>query len=393
MLWTLLCPHFLLPDVYPCVAACRLMATKDKISEFPSREAGVSQELEVGFGKRGLWKKGSFQQSPFLEILEKKEILEIFESPRTLKNKGESDHFQEILENLEILEFLEIPSVKRPFPTDHFLRPQRTKILTLQNLRKATPQESALGRTNLNFWIHIVRMFFAWLTGLILATFLEFLAFFLLLQGIPCFFSVFCTFFPKDFGGSPSKKNPCFFSSSRILPTQSGKKTGFPQTFLRLFQTTSDLSSGTKTPRFLKRERLRFSCVCVLKTLGFEKLRFRGTTVMFAIITFLIQKHFKTVTVMVILGKLIQMTFKTVIGNQWKWRGDCGRQDGNGNGNSSEFQDGNGNGNLGKINSQELALFRSLCNKRQLSRKNKFDKLSGMFPTLVFVAFWAQNFA
>ena len=33
-----------------------------------------------------------------------------------------------------------------------------------------------------------------------------------------------------------------------------------------------------------------------------------------------------------------------------------------------------------------LALFRSLCNKRQLSRKNKFDKLSGMFPALVFVA-------
>ena len=62
----------------------------------------------------------------------------------------------------------------------------------------------------------------------------------------------------------------------------------------------------------------------------------------------IIQKHFKTVTVTVILGNLIQMTFKTVIGNQWKWRGDCGRQDGNGNGNSSEFQDGNGNGNLGK---------------------------------------------
>ena len=77
------------------------------------------------------------------------------------------------------------------------------------------------------------------------------------------------------------------------------------------------------------------------------------TTVIFEIITFLIQKHFKTVTVTVILGKLIQMIFKTVIGNQWKWRGDCGRQDGNGNGNSSEFQDGNGNGNLGKISSQE----------------------------------------
>ena len=34
-----------------------------------------------------------------------------------------------------------------------------------------------------------------------------------------------------------------------------------------------------------------------------------------------------------------------------------------------------------------LALFRSLFDKRQLSRKNKFDKLSGMFPALVFVAF------
>ena len=76
-------------------------------------------------------------------------------------------------------------------------------------------------------------------------------------------------------------------------------------------------------------------------------------TVILEIITFLIQKHFKTVTVTAILGKLIQMTFKAVIGNPWKLRGDCGRQDGNGNGNSPEFQDGNGNGNLGKMNSQE----------------------------------------
>ena len=41
-------------------------------------------------------------------------------------------------------------------------------------------------------------------------------------------------------------------------------------------------------------------------------------TVIFEIITFLIQKHFKTVTVTVILRKLIQMTFQTVIGSQWK---------------------------------------------------------------------------
>ena len=66
------------------------------------------------------------------------------------------------------------------------------------------------------------------------------------------------------------------------------------------------------------------------------------------LLPFPIQKHFKTVTV--ITGKFIQMTFKMVIGNQW--RGDWGRQDGNGNGNeinSSEFQDGNGNRNFREI--------------------------------------------
>ena len=41
------------------------------------------------------------------------------------------------------------------------------------------------------------------------------------------------------------------------------------------------------------------------------------------------------------------------IGSLWKWRGDCGGHDGNGNGNSSEFQDGNGNSNFREINSQE----------------------------------------
>ena len=73
-------------------------------------------------------------------------------------------------------------------------------------------------------------------------------------------------------------------------------------------------------------------------------------------ITFLIRKRFKMVTATVIKWKLIQMTFKMVVANQWKWRGDCGRQDGNGNGNSmnsSEIQDGNGNGSFGEMNSQE----------------------------------------
>ena len=47
-------------------------------------------------------------------------------------------------------------------------------------------------------------------------------------------------------------------------------------------------------------------------------MNLQANTVIFEIITFLIRKHFKTVTVTVILGKLIQITFKTVIGNQWK---------------------------------------------------------------------------
>ena len=40
--------------------------------------------------------------------------------------------------------------------------------------------------------------------------------------------------------------------------------------------------------------------------------------------------------------------------------------------------------NFGRKGSHHLALFRSLCDKRQLSRKNKFDKLSGIIPALVF---------
>ena len=44
------------------------------------------------------------------------------------------------------------------------------------------------------------------------------------------------------------------------------------------------------------------------------------TTVIFEILTFLIQKHFKTVTVTAISRKLIQITFKMVIGNQWKMK-------------------------------------------------------------------------
>ena len=65
-------------------------------------------------GKRGLLEKGSFQESPCLEILEHSEILEILRGSHSVESKGESDHLPEILEKLEILEILEIPPVKRP---------------------------------------------------------------------------------------------------------------------------------------------------------------------------------------------------------------------------------------------------------------------------------------
>ena len=76
-------------------------------------------------------------------------------------------------------------------------------------------------------------------------------------------------------------------------------------------------------------------------------------TVIFDIIAFLIPKHFKTVTVTVILRKLIQMAFLDGNWESMEMKGRLRGQDGNGNGNSSEFQDGNGNGNFRKINSQE----------------------------------------
>ena len=68
----------------------------------------------IGFGKKGLLEKGSFQKSPFSRDLENPEILEILENPQTVENLGEADHFPEILETLEILEILEISAVKRP---------------------------------------------------------------------------------------------------------------------------------------------------------------------------------------------------------------------------------------------------------------------------------------
>ena len=47
-------------------------------------------------------------------------------------------------------------------------------------------------------------------------------------------------------------------------------------------------------------------------------------------------------------GKINSNDFQDGNWESMEMKGDCGRQDGNGDGNSSEFQDGNGNGNLGE---------------------------------------------
>ena len=73
------------------------------------------ERVFVGFGKRGLLEKGSFQKSPFSrDSREFRDSRDFREPPESVENKGESNHFLEILENLEILEILEISPVKRP---------------------------------------------------------------------------------------------------------------------------------------------------------------------------------------------------------------------------------------------------------------------------------------
>ena len=62
----------------------------------------ASRHTHIGFGKRGLLEKGSFQNSP--SSRDSREFRDSREPPDNL----------EILEILEILEVLEIPPVKRP---------------------------------------------------------------------------------------------------------------------------------------------------------------------------------------------------------------------------------------------------------------------------------------
>ena len=101
----------------------------ERVSGFPEKAAdlwevrGISGKSGPNFrgslgklsgSEKGVfWKRGLLREVHFLDILENLEILEVFENPQTLANKGESDYFREILENLEILEILEISPVKK----------------------------------------------------------------------------------------------------------------------------------------------------------------------------------------------------------------------------------------------------------------------------------------
>ena len=70
--------------------------------------------LNSGSEKGVFWKRGLFNKKHVLEILENLENLEILENPKSVENRGESDHFLEIPENLEISEIPEVPPAKRP---------------------------------------------------------------------------------------------------------------------------------------------------------------------------------------------------------------------------------------------------------------------------------------
>ena len=80
------------------------------VSDHYSRRFGS----QIGFGKRGLLEKGSFQKSPFSRDSREFRDSRDFGEPPDCGNKGKSDHFLETLENLEILEILEIRPAKRP---------------------------------------------------------------------------------------------------------------------------------------------------------------------------------------------------------------------------------------------------------------------------------------
>ena len=66
----------------------------------------------IGFRKRGLLEKGSFQKSPFSRDFREFRDSRVFREPPDCGKQGDSDRFLEIVENLEILE---ISTVKRPF--------------------------------------------------------------------------------------------------------------------------------------------------------------------------------------------------------------------------------------------------------------------------------------
>ena len=74
----------------------------------------------LGFGKRGVLEKGSFQKSPCLEILESFEILAILENPQTLENTGESD--QRFRESRDFGDSRDSSSEKTPFVMTPFSR-------------------------------------------------------------------------------------------------------------------------------------------------------------------------------------------------------------------------------------------------------------------------------
>ena len=111
-----------------CQPLSKLLFPWAPMTRLETRVNGFLEE-RVGFGKRGLLEKGSFQKSPFLEILENLEILEILENPHTLENKGKSGENLEIPENLEILEILrDSSSEKTPFVMTPFSCPERERV-------------------------------------------------------------------------------------------------------------------------------------------------------------------------------------------------------------------------------------------------------------------------
>ena len=91
-------------------------------------ESNIIAPKNVGFEKRGLLEKGSFQKSPFSRDSREFRDSRDLENPQTVENKGESDNFLEILER-DFRDSRDSSREKTPFIMTPFSGPKNVSFI------------------------------------------------------------------------------------------------------------------------------------------------------------------------------------------------------------------------------------------------------------------------